>query len=67
MIEKIEIELTDKPTTMYNFQVENFHTYYVDENGVFVHNAECTIGFSNKSSLDEKEFKQQLADQQKKD
>ena len=25
---------------MYNFQVEAFHTYYVGENGVLVHNAE---------------------------
>ena len=39
MIEKIEVELTDKPTTMYDFQVEDFHTYYVGENCVWVHNA----------------------------
>ena len=25
---------------MYNFQVEDFHTYYVGKNGVWVHNAE---------------------------
>lgn len=50
---------------MYNFQVEDYHTYYVGENCIFVHNAECTIEFNNKSGLDEKEFKQQLADQQK--
>ena len=41
LIEKIEVELTDKPTTVYNFQVEDFHTYYVGENGVWVHN-KCT-------------------------
>lgn len=26
---------------MYNFQVEDFHTYYVGENGVWVHNSDC--------------------------
>ena len=40
LIESYEIELTDEPTTVYNFQVEDFHTYYVGENGVLVHNAE---------------------------
>ena len=39
LIEKIEVELTDKPTTVYNFQMEDFHTYYVGENCVWVHNA----------------------------
>ena len=57
--------MTKDLITVYNFQVEDFHTYYVGKNCVFVHNAECTIEFNNKSGLDEKEFKQQLADQQK--
>ena len=39
LIEKIEVDLTDKPTTVYNFQVKDFHTYYVGENCVWVHNA----------------------------
>ena len=29
LIESYEIELTDEPTTVYNFQVEDFHTYHV--------------------------------------
>lgn len=41
-IEKSNIELTKKPTVVYNFQVEDFHTYYVGENGVWVHNSSCT-------------------------
>jgi hypothetical protein len=32
--------LTEEPVTVYNFQVEDFHTYYVGECGVWVHNAE---------------------------
>ena len=39
LIESYEIELTDEPTTVYNFQVEDYHTYFVGENGVWVHNA----------------------------
>ena len=39
LIEKIEVELTDKPTTVYNFQVEDFHTYHVSGFCILVHNA----------------------------
>ena len=28
-------------TTVYNFEVEDFHTYYVGPNGVWVHNIGC--------------------------
>lgn len=28
---------------VYNFQVEDFHTYYVGENGVWVHNSNCKL------------------------
>ena len=36
------IEECDFPTTVYNFQVEDYHTYFVGENGVWVHNKNCT-------------------------
>ena len=39
MVENHSVELTDEPTTVYNFQVEDFHTYYVGRLGVLVHNA----------------------------
>ncbi len=39
-IESIKTETTDIPVTVYNFQVEDNHTYYVGNNRVFVHNAE---------------------------
>ena len=58
------IEECENPETVYNFQVEDYHTYFVGECGVWVHNAECVIEFNNKSGLDEKEFKKQLRDQQ---
>ena len=63
-VEDMRLELAEKPVTVYNFQVEEFHTYYVGENSIFVHNAECKIEFKNKSGLDEDEYKQQLSDQQ---
>ncbi len=39
VIDDVTIEFTEEPTTVYNFQVENFHTYHVGEIGVLVHNA----------------------------
>ena len=39
LLESTEIELTDEPTKVYNFEVEDFHTYFVGECGVWVHNA----------------------------
>ena len=40
LVENFDVELTDEPTTVYNFQVEDFHTYYVGRLGVLVHNAD---------------------------
>ena len=57
-------KLDDQFKTVYNFKVDGLHTYFVGNIFIWVHNAECTIEFSNKSRLDEKEFKQQLKDQQ---
>lgn len=31
--------MTDKPVKVYNFQVEDFHTYFVGQNNIWVHNA----------------------------
>ena len=37
----IEIEYLDEPVYVYNFEVEDSHTYYVSEIGVLVHNTKC--------------------------
>ncbi|MBO5382959.1 MAG: hypothetical protein J6A30_01530 [Ruminococcus sp.] len=34
------IEECDFPTTVYNFQVEDYHTYFVSQSAVWVHNAD---------------------------
>lgn len=40
LIEEFWSERLDEPETVYNFQVEDFHTYFVGENKIWVHNAE---------------------------
>ena len=39
LVENFDVELIDEPTTVYNFQVEDYHTYHVSGFGVLVHNA----------------------------
>lgn len=38
VVEQIQHEILENPTTVYNFEVEDFHTYYVGDTGVLVHN-----------------------------
>ena len=38
VVEKIQHEILETPVTVYNFQVEDYHTYYVTNAGVLVHN-----------------------------
>jgi hypothetical protein len=47
IVEKVEIEVFDKPVKVYNFEVEDWHTYYVTEQGILVHNAQDYDGNGN--------------------
>ena len=38
-VDHIYYEVLEEPVTVYNFQVEDFHTYHVGYTGVLVHNA----------------------------
>ena len=38
IVEKVQHEILETPVTVYNFQVEDYHTYYVADAGVLVHN-----------------------------
>ena len=38
VVEQIQHELLESPIKVYNFQVADYHTYYVSDNGVLVHN-----------------------------
>lgn len=49
IIEKIEIEKLEIPETTYNFEVEDFHTYYVGKSGILVHNR-CKLGKNMKKA-----------------
>ena len=37
--EQIQHEILEAPIFVYNFQVEDYHTYYVTDSGVLVHNS----------------------------
>ncbi len=38
VVEQVQHELLESPETTYNFEVEGFHTYYVGNTEVLVHN-----------------------------
>ena len=38
VLEKVQHEILENPVTVYNFEVEDFHTYYVGDTSVLVHN-----------------------------
>ena len=42
VIEQVQHELLESPEATYNFEVEGFHTYYVGDERVLVHN-KCKI------------------------
>ena len=44
IIKEIQVEQLAKSETTYNFEVKDFHTYYVGEQSVCVHNANCGFG-----------------------
>ena len=42
VVEKVQHEILETPVKVYNFQVKNYHTYYVSATGILVHNS-CTM------------------------
>jgi len=38
IIEQVQHELLETPVIVYNFEVEDFHTYYVSDSAILVHN-----------------------------
>lgn len=39
IVQQVQHEILEAPVTVYNFEVEDFHTYYVGIRGVLVHNS----------------------------
>ena len=51
-ITSIEQETLDEPITVYNFTVDENHSYYVGENSLLVHNTKCSY-----DTLNSKQFR----------
>lgn len=41
IIEQVQHEILERPIAVYNFEVEDYHTYYVSKQNVLVHNSNC--------------------------
>lgn len=46
IVEMVQHEILESPVTVYNFEVEDFHTYYVSDCAVLVHNM-CKVTSPN--------------------
>ena len=51
-IQRIEFEELKTSVTVYNFEVEDFHTYYAGDISVLVHNANCKYEVLDDGSVD---------------
>ena len=51
VISQTQLEETD---TVYNFEVQDFHTYHIGEMGIWVHNADCCDFTNNWGSIEPK-------------
>ncbi len=45
-IDKVEFVKLDEKVTVYNFKVADYHTYYVTDIGIWVHNTNCFTNIS---------------------
>ena len=51
-VEKVQHELLEEPVKVYNFEVEDFHTYYVGADcSVLVHNMACEVGDNSQTTV----------------
>ena len=50
-VEKHRVEELDEPVDVYNFHVEDYHTYFVGESAVWVHNSECKVSTSRRDHI----------------
>ena len=49
VVEQVQHELLESPVATYNFEVQDFHTYYVGKESVLVHNL-CRKDFATKAT-----------------
>ena len=50
VVEKVQHEILETPVKVYNFEVQDFHTYFVGEHSVLVHNT-CGVHTPDKRAL----------------
>ncbi len=58
-------EQLEQPVIVYNFEVSDFHTYYVTDTGVLVHNAtlqSCSVDQNNKTLLKGSEWNEYFSE-----
>lgn len=49
-VQSVETIYPDEKIAVYNFKVEDWHTYYVTETGILVHNSNCSASSAELSS-----------------
>ena len=49
VVEQVQHELLESPETTYNFEVEDYHTYYVGDTSIWTHN-KCGADHGNSLS-----------------
>lgn len=67
IIQSIVVEKLSTPEVTYNFEVEDFHTYYVSDNNVLVHNScepkspkKLKDSYLKKNNIDAHEYKRSI-------
>ena len=60
-IDGVEVQKLDKEIKVYNFEVEDFHTYFVGETGILVHNTCFKTTIKTTSSLNSRILSKNLA------
>ena len=55
-VEWIDHEILENPIKVYNFEVEDFHTYFVGESGILVHNGKKCTSTNNSNSTQNNEY-----------
>ena len=60
VVEKIQHELLENPVKVYNFQVQDYHTYYVAGSGVLVHNTCNRYGGEHGNDIHKERIKAKL-------
>ena len=51
VVEKVQHEILESPVKVYNFDVDDYHTYFVGKEPVLVHNGTCTTGADDATAV----------------